>query len=219
MDFSIALPDFGAIADRAEAGLADRLTGGMQEATAGLTGDLRRQVVAAGLGTRLANSWRGVSYPTGGSSLSPAGYVYSNAVAIIDAFSRGATIRPAHGANYLWIPTKNVPRARRRVDRSGRTLRGGRMSPEEVENFFNGDLIVLRGRNGGLLAFIDVIAARNGAGFRGRTKGRVAQGRQVRRLLMFVLRRTVKLPKLIDPPALGRTWIGRLPGLVAQRGR
>ena len=219
MEFRVELPDFGKIADSEKARAKASITSAMREATAGLKTDLRQQVVAAGLGVRLANTWRGNTYPESRDSLTPAGYVSSNAELVIGALTQGPTIRPVNGAKYLWIPTENVPAARRRQLRGGKVVRGGKMTPEEVENQFNGDFEIRPGRAGTLLAFINVIAAKNGRGFRGRTKGRLSQGRNAKPVLMFVLRRSVTLPKLLAPDAVAQKWAGRLPGLVASRWR
>lgn len=219
MEFTVRLPDFGDVVDRARGATAAAITAAMREASDGLKADLRAQTIGAGLGTRLANTWRGTTYPEGRDSLTPAGFVYSNAPLIIDAFSRGAAIRPVNGARYLWIPTENVPKARRRLDRTGKVARGGRLTPEEVENLYNDDLYLRPGTNGGKLAFINVVGGKNGRGFRRGTKGRTAQGRTAQPVLMFVLRRTVRLPKLIDPQSLAERWITRLPGLISRRLR
>jgi hypothetical protein len=50
---------------------------------------LRGQVTGAGLGERLAKSWRGDLYPKGGMSINAAGFVYTKAPEIIGAFAYG----------------------------------------------------------------------------------------------------------------------------------
>jgi len=81
-------------------------TAAMSEVTDDLKNELRQQVEAAGLGTRLANTWRGTTYPGDGrSSLSPATYVFSKAPDIIDAFDRAPIVIPLGGRKYLAIPT------------------------------------------------------------------------------------------------------------------
>lgn len=181
--------------------VARSATFAMRETTPETLSELRRQVTDAGMGTRLANTWRGGSYPVGSRvSVNPGGYIWSNAPLIIDAFVRGATIRPVNGGNYQWIPTKDTPRSRARVSRRGRNMRGGAMSPEEVEARFHTKFQYRKGRNGTVLAFIDVLAGkrRDGSNFRPATKRRVAQGRATKLVLMFVLRRVVHLPKALD---------------------
>jgi hypothetical protein len=188
----------------------------MRETTPIAKQDLREQVTGAGLGTRLANTWRSEVYPKSKPSLSPSGYIWSNAPDIVDSFNRGATIRPFGSAKYLWIPTKNVPRARGRVNRRGQNVKGGAMSPEDVENQFNTDFVIRRGRNGTLLAFIDVVKSLNGKTYRRSTKGRARQGRFAKPVLMFVLRRTVRLPRLLNIEAAADQWADRFSAAFSQ---
>ncbi|WP_145201392.1 DUF6441 family protein [Sphingobium sp. B2] len=190
--------------DVIEGEIADDVTQIMREETRDLTMDYRQQVRDAGMGSRLANTWRAEVYPMGGRSLNPAGYIWSNAPAIIDAFARGAHVRPVNGAKWLWIPTKSVPRRRRAgayVSSIGKRAHGTAMTPEEVELHFNAELrLAFEGGKG--FAFIDVVSGLQG-GYRpataGRLKGRrgLAPRRQ-KPVLMFTLVRGVKMPKLLD---------------------
>ena len=68
---------------------------------------LRRQVARAGLGQRLANSWRDRHYPN--QRLNAASLVYTKAPQIIRALDEGAVIRSKRG-RFLAIPTENAPR-------------------------------------------------------------------------------------------------------------
>ena len=80
---------------------------GTREAGRGLKTELRRQVASAGLGQRLANSWRDRHYPN--QKLDAASLVYTKAPQIIRAFDEGAVIRSRRG-RFLAIPTENAPR-------------------------------------------------------------------------------------------------------------
>jgi Family of unknown function (DUF6441) len=80
---------------------------GTREAGRGLRTELRRQVASAGLGQRLANSWRDRHYPN--QKLDAASLVYTKAPQIIRAFDEGAVIRSRRG-RFLAIPTENAPR-------------------------------------------------------------------------------------------------------------
>jgi hypothetical protein len=80
---------------------------GTREAGRGLKAELRRQVASAGLGQRLANSWRDKHYPN--QRLDAASLVYTKAPQIIRAFDEGALIRSKRG-RFLAIPTENAPR-------------------------------------------------------------------------------------------------------------
>ncbi len=168
--------------------------------------ELRGQVTSAGLSQRLANTWRDRVYPERRLSMSPTGYIWSNAPDIINAFSRGTTIRPVNGSRYLWLPTKNVPRSRRRALRGGRIMRGGAMTPDEVENLFNADFIFRRGKKKTVLAFMPAIASRNRQAYRPASKGRAKQAREVEQVLMFVLLPSVRLPKLFDLDEVSARW-------------
>src|SRR5918994_5926838 len=68
---------------------------GTREAGRGLKTELRRQVSSAGLGQRLANSWRDRHYPN--RKLDAASLVYTKAPQIIRAFDEGAVIRSKRG--------------------------------------------------------------------------------------------------------------------------
>jgi hypothetical protein len=80
---------------------------GTRDAGHGLRTELRRQVTSAGLGQRLANSWRDKHYPN--QKLDAASLVYTKAPQIIRAFDEGAVIRSRRGL-FLAIPTENAPK-------------------------------------------------------------------------------------------------------------
>lgn len=61
---------------------------------------LRGQVRAAGMGNRLANTWRSQVYPKSGVSMKAAALVFSRAPKIVDAFDRGVSIRSKSG---FWL--------------------------------------------------------------------------------------------------------------------
>jgi len=191
---SVKLPDLAAVEEQALDRARRDITGAMREATEHLKNMLRDQVEEAGMGARIARTWRFEVYPKGRAALNPAGEVWSKAPKIIDAFARGATIRPVNGGKYLWIPTKNVPK-------KGRNRR---MTPEEVESSFNIDFEYVPGRKRGtILAFIIAVQAASGRGFRaasaGRLRGRKGLApRKAKPVLMFVLVKDVKEPKLFD---------------------
>jgi hypothetical protein len=80
---------------------------GTRDAGRGLRTELRRQVASAGLGQRLANSWRDKHYAN--RRLDAASLVYTKAPQIIRAFDDGALTRSRRGRS-LAIPTENAPR-------------------------------------------------------------------------------------------------------------
>jgi hypothetical protein len=68
------------------------------------TPELRGQITGAGLGTRLANTWRGDVYPKGQPSIGAAGFVWSKAPGLVRMYAEGAVIRSKQGL-FLAIPT------------------------------------------------------------------------------------------------------------------
>lgn len=164
---------------------------------------LRADVRQAGLGEKVANAWRANVYPRSAAQRThaPAVYIYTKAPLIVSAFSEVQTIT-AKNARWLAIPTENVPRKGRK-----------RMSAVEVEARFNQDLILFPGRNGQVLAFVDVVKAKSGKGFRRKTKGRA--GRKSELVLMFVLVRQVHTRKLLDQKKIFRDLASEWPELFA----
>jgi len=202
----------------AESEIAKITTTAMRGATDTLKNALRDQIRDAGMGNRLANTWRADTYPDSRNSLNPAGYAWSNAPDIIDAFSRGATISPLGGKNYLWLPTKAVPPGRG----GGRSTSTKKMSPDQVLTEFGvKEFIIKKGRAGRLLAFI---AQGRGTTARGAVrrvrKGRLAHGSSGELVLMFVLMSSVRMPKKLDLKAAADTgaadFVSRLEGGLNQ---
>lgn len=169
----------------------------------------RGAVRSAGLGDRLANTVRVDIYPKSASvhTHAPAVHVWTKAPAILYAFSTGVTIKGRQGL-WLAIPTQNTPRKGRRL-----------ATPEETEVMFNQDLTVLHGRGGQLLAFVDVVRAKSGKGFRKATRLRQKDGRTKQLVLMFVFVRQVRLQKRVDwagiTQALGQGWRDLFAGELA----
>lgn len=222
MKIEVEVGSFRTIAHEIEGDIAKASTGAMRESTPLALAEYRRQILDCGFGTRLANTWRGETYPGSKDSITPAGFIWSNAPTIVEAFARGATIRPVNGGDYLWIPSSNVPRARARVGIRGgqfRNVRGGAMTPEEVKERFRTDFQFRRGKNGTLLAFVDVLAGkrREGSSYRPATARRLKQGREPKLVLMFVLRKTVQMPQLLDLDGPADRWANRFDSAFSRR--
>ncbi|MGF7176997.1 DUF6441 family protein [Azospirillum doebereinerae] len=85
--------------------IADAARAAVRSASEGLQAELRRQTVAAGLGSGLEKAWRLDLYPkiSRRRTLRPAGLVYSKATRLHDAFDNGETIT-ARGGKWLAIP-------------------------------------------------------------------------------------------------------------------
>jgi hypothetical protein len=185
-----------------------------------LRGDVRR----AGLGDRLANTWRVNVFPKSASvhTHSPAVFVKDTAPEIVTAHGLGATIRSRDGL-WLAIPTENVPRVARSGNQAATGRRGtrfqSRATPQEVESLFDQDLIFIRGRGGQMLAFIDkTLGGRLKRARKGRSVATV-QARFDRLVLMFVMVRQVTLRKRLDWPRifddLAKGWAQLFPAEIA----
>ena len=94
---------------------ARAVTKGVSLAANGLKIAMRTQVKSAGLGSRLANTWRGDVYPKAKNSVSAAGVVYTKAQKIMEGFEYQTVVRGKDGL-WLAIPTpaisKLVPQVR-----------------------------------------------------------------------------------------------------------
>lgn len=216
MRFEFKVDDLKGVVKRAYDDVELSVTDAMNDVAAGLKNELREQVVGAGLGQRLANTWRSKQFPEGRPSANSAAYVWSKAPGIIDAHERGPTIVPLNGRKYLAIPTANCPPRRRG---GGFGSRGRKASPFEVETIFNQDLKFAKAANGRLIAFIEAVGAKSKRGFRPGTPKRLAQGRAVVAVVMFILVPVVRVRKRLDVEGAANRWADRVPGLIAQHWR
>ncbi|MBI2718136.1 MAG: hypothetical protein HY245_11880 [Rhizobiales bacterium] len=216
MRFNLAMDDLKGELNRAVEDVEQAVTGAMNEVSDGLKTELREQVTSSGLGQRLANTWRGKRFPEARPSMNSAAYVWSKAPDIIDAYERGPTIVPVNGRKYLAIPTANCPPRRRGGGFGGK---GRKASPFEVETIFNQDLKFAKAANGRLIAFIEAVGARSKRGFRPGTPKRLAQGRAVVAVVMFILVPAVQVRKRLDVEGAANRWADRVPRLIAQHWR
>jgi len=189
---------------------------GVADATASLEQTLRRQVVGAGLGQRLAGTWRSQIFPP--TATKAAGEVWTMAPLIIQGFDEGPTIVARNGSRWLAIPTASVP------PRSwGSKAPGGHprrlMTPVEVEAAFNRDLRMIQppGSPVAYLIMDQLVTARSGRGFRQATSRRLAQGRSAGAVLMFVLVPQVTLSKRLDIAGAVAAAEAEFVGLIERR--
>jgi hypothetical protein len=216
----------GSVADiiRGEVDRAKRaVRAGIERTTMETQAEMRRQTQSA-FGPRaqgLSRAWRAKVFPRG-PSLRAAGLVYTQAPEIVDAFDRGATIRPGGGKKFLAIPTA--------LNRQG-GRRGSQPRVTPAEMLASKAAFVIPAKRGGarlwcLRASEAQTRGRGGrvsrqviAGFRyqvatGRGGGRTADGarrmrqREVQQRLldqgfvpMFVLLPSVTLPRRFDVDA------------------
>jgi hypothetical protein len=193
--------------------IENAVASGTKDAGRGLKTDLRRQVTSAGLGQRLANSWRDKHYPN--EKLDAASLVYSKAPQIIRAFDEGALIRAKRG-RFLAIPTENA--LRRGTDRR-------RISPSNFPEQRFGQLRLVPRKNGPSLLVVDGVRAsfsrKTGSlrGFRKASDRGRRTGSGLTTVVMFVLVPQVKLEKRLDVEREAERWSSRLPLLIDQRLR
>jgi len=184
------------------------VTIGTREAGRGLRTELRRQVTSAGLGQRLANSWRDKHYPN--QKLDAASLVYTKAPQIIRAFDEGAVIRSRRG-RFLAIPTENAPR---------KGTDGKRISPSTFPEHRFGPLRFVPRQSGPSLLVVDGLRAsfsrQSGAlrGFRRATDRARERGEGLTTVVMFLLVPQVKLRKRLDVAKAGERWSAQLPALI-----
>jgi hypothetical protein len=171
---------------------------------------LRDQVTGAGMGQRLANTWRSDIYPKRGASLNAAALVHSRAPTIIRAFAEGVTIKSKSG-NFLAIPTDAVPKNLSYNDPvSGERMNRKRATPRGVEQALGLKLrFVYRPGKPSLLVADDArLSAKTGkarrAGKRAIAKGHVAT------VVMFILVPLVRLPKRFDIGRIEEQMLGEL---------
>ena len=179
---------------------------GTRRAADGLKQEMRTQVASAGLGRRLANSWRGKTYEN--NKLDAAGRVWTKAPAIMRALNEGVTIKSKKGL-WLAIPTPSAPR---------RGVGGKRISPSTFpEHRFGRLRFVYRGSGKPSLLVVDGLRARGGkrGGFSRAGKRARATGRGLTTVVMFIMVRQVRLRKRLDFTGAGRHWQQRLPRLIA----
>jgi hypothetical protein len=189
------------------------VTSGVRAASEGLKAELRGQVSAAGLGRRLANTWRGEVYPKGQSSIGAAGYVWSKAPGIVRLYAEGGVIRSRHGL-YLAIP---LPAAGRFGDNRRK------ITPEAWERIHGLRLrfVYCRGRPSLLVADNARLTKRGRATANiGRSKGSAFTRLSGRTTVpVFILVPQVTVKKRLDVDGAARRWIGALPRLVLRNWR
>jgi hypothetical protein len=189
------------------------VTSGTRDAGRSLRTELRRQVTIAGLGQRLANSWRDRHYPN--QRLDAASLVYTKAPKIIRAFDEGALIRSKRG-RVLTIPTENAPK---------KGTDGRRISPSTFPEHRFGPLRFVPRQSGPSLLVVDGLRASFGRksgelrGFRRATDRARARGDGLTTVVMFLLVPQVKLRKRLEVARAAERWSAQLPALIEQQLR
>jgi hypothetical protein len=189
----------------------DAVTSGVHEATDGLKQELRRQIAGAGLGQRLANTWRSEVYPKSARSIRAAGLVFSKARNIVRVYEEGAVIRSKRGF-FLAIPT---PAAGKLGD--GRR----KMTPGLWERMYGARLRFVYRRRGPSLLVAENRRARTGkrGGFAKASASALRTGRGLVTVPMFLLVPQVTLRKRLDVAGAAEKWLALLPQLVVRNWR
>lgn len=218
MRFTLKTDDVARGLKDAEGDAARSVTSAMREVTDGFKADLRADVVDASLGQRLANTWRGKTYPEGGISLEAASFVWSKAPNIVDAFDRGVTIRSNRGV-FLAIPT-----AAAGVKGISATGAMKRITPGGWERRTGMRLRFVYRRGGPSLLVADN-ARLSKKGLARPNIGRTRAGAQFTRLkgrstvAVFILVPQVTLRKRLDIAAIAQRWADRVPNVIASHWR
>jgi hypothetical protein len=185
---------------------------GIKRGADGLKLELRKQVMDAGLGTRLANTWRAKVYPDQPVSMRPAAFVSSKAPDIMRAFGEGAVIR-AYRRRWLAVPTKNAPK---------RGQDGKKLTPMNFPENRLGRLIFVERKSGPSFYIVKDVrksfSQKTGA-FRGYKKASnraITRGEAEKFVVMFILLDQVTLKKRLDIQGAAQHWTNRLPDLIEQ---
>lgn len=181
-DFALALQ--GRLQDKIDSdllALERAYHGAMTRVVEAGKGRLRADIVAGGFhqAIALSKTWRATVYPKGKNSLEVAGWFYTKAGLIIDAFESGVTIKVTNGAKFLAVPLPPAKAIIRRLRRgkmtgsrdsgAGRDVRGRFTKDdsyvEQVGAALGSELVPIiakNGQTGVLVAANDVTLTRTG---------------------------------------------------------
>lgn len=211
MRFKTEIENFHLFLEAKKDAVARSVTRAMKDVTSGLKADLREDAKSAGLGDRLANTWRGETYPKSKDSINAAAFVWSKAPKIVSAFDLGVTIR-GRNRKYLAIP---APDAGIQAGAGKRP----RVTPEGWSRETGVKLrFVPRGNHALLVA--DAHYVRQPARWRARKSFKPI--RQPRLpgaktyVVVFILVPQITLRKRLSVAPPAQDWAGRVQGLLAQ---
>ncbi|EFO33906.1 conserved hypothetical protein [Roseibium sp. TrichSKD4] len=196
--------------------LSAALRGGMEDAAELGKRRFRQQITRAGLGARLAKTWRSQVYPRKGlPTMEPAALIWSKAPQIVDAFSKDGAIRSVSQGGWLAIPTDFAPASRKRG------ARGRRMSMADFLSEFGNESLAVVAKPG---AGGRVLYAFSETGFR-RSRGKRKGSRRVKaggrskseRVLMYTLVKQVRLGKRFDVALTARIIQQATPDLITRK--
>lgn len=182
------------------------VTLGVVAASSGLKAELRAQVTRAGLGEKMARTWKQRRYPSSGFSLGAAGLVYADMPQVIRAFNDGVTITNAKGT-FLAIPTPAAPK---------RGVGGKRINPDNFPEHSLGRLRFIYRKGAPSLLVVENLRASTGkrGGYRKASESALKSGRGITTVVMFILLPQVTLKKRLDIDGAAERWRDKLPQLV-----
>ncbi|MBX9726204.1 MAG: hypothetical protein K2X09_02965 [Rickettsiales bacterium] len=182
------------------------VTLGVVAASNSLKAELRAQVTRAGLGEKMARTWKQRRYPSSGFSLGAAGLVYADMPQVIRAFNDGVTITNAKGT-FLAIPTPAAPK---------RGVGGKRINPDNFPEHSLGRLRFIYRKGAPSLLVVENLRASTGkrAGYRKASESALKSGRGITTVVMFILLPQVTLKKRLDIDGAAERWRDKLPQLV-----
>ncbi|PZX04484.1 DUF6441 family protein [Celeribacter halophilus] len=194
------------------------VTLGLRAAGRGLKESWRSQIKSAGLGSRLANTVRGMNFPARGYSLGAASLVYvrpnntarASAAEVVDAHDRGVLIK-SREKFWLAIPTEAAVKMRgpgnKRIDPYGFEQRTG----------LRLRFVYRRGQNSLLVADQARINKKGNAARKGgrRRKDGILTGEQT--VICFILVPQVRLRAKLDLDRDRKKWEAAVPGLIVSK--
>jgi hypothetical protein len=166
------------------------VTEGVEETAEDMLFELRRDVVAGGLGNRLAKTWRSAHYPGRNKvSLGAASEVKTRAPKLIRAFDKGEIIKSSEGF-FLAIPTDAAPK---------RGMGRKRITPSNFPEHSLGPLRFVYRKNGNSLLVVDnQRMTKKGKYARSRSKRALATGNGLSTVPMFTLVPQVRLKRRLN---------------------
>lgn len=196
---------------RAEVVAAEKsVTAAVAEATDGLKAELRQQIIGAGLGERLARTWRSKLYPPNQPSLKPAGFLWSKAPDLVSLYEEGAIIRSRLGL-FLAVPLPAAGKfadGRQKMTPAGWERRTGQHLRFVYRRFRPSLLVADNVRVDSRGKAVGGTARRSGAVYT-RLVGRTT-------VPVFVLVPQVTVRKRLDVAGAADRWGNRLAGLLTR---
>lgn len=175
---------------------------GIRDAGAALKSAWRDQIVAAGLGPRLARTIRSETWPKHKQSLNAASMVWTRAPVIVSAHNEGVLIRSGAGF-WLAIPT----------EAAGRGRGGARMTPGDWERRTGMRLIFVYRRGRASLLVAEGRLNKYGRAVASRSK----TGRGLTTVPIFIMVPQVRLKKRLDLEREANAALAALPALIEQK--